>query len=391
MGVGSTASLKPDLAVAAVVALLGASTLLHNPLSGNGLYTDIIGFFWYDFAEKGLTPYLDRGADGRHFEYPFLAGAVSILAWKIGGSLAGFYTVYSAIVILFGAVMAYAALRLSGSQNHTLIYLMAPSLLVYGIYGYDVIHAALTALSVLAFSRGRYVLSAVLLALGFQTKLLSILFLPYALLKLRNKERTLYALAFAVTAFTPILAMPEAFMEVWKEQVNWSLENAWYVHVFPDAAAPVGPNESAGRAAATLFGSLGMLSLYLYVLRTGLKPEHFMLLATSVYLLFTPRYSPQTSIMLLPFLPAAGVLLPTYPIWEVANAAILLTWFTTQSPHLPWSLPQTMSLLRFAALAVIFAQSLHAVGLLKLEEKKQQWTVAGAINTFRRWFLRERV
>jgi hypothetical protein len=134
-----------------------------------------------------------------------------------------------------------------------------------------------------------------------------------------------------------------------------------------------------------------MIFLYLYVLRTSLKPEHFMLLATSAYLLFTPRYSPQTSIMLLPFLPAAGALLPTYPIWEVANAAILLTWFTTQSPHLPWSLPQTMSLLRFAALAVIFAQSLHAVGLLKLEEKKQQWTVAGAINTFRRWFLRERV
>jgi hypothetical protein len=50
-----------------------------------------------------------------------------------------------------------------------------------------------------------------------------------------------------------------------------------------------------------------------------------------------------------------------------------------------------MSLLRFAALAVIFTQSLHVAGLLKLGEKKQQWAVAGAVNTFRRWFLRERV
>jgi hypothetical protein len=365
--------------------------LLHSPNREGGLYTDIMGFFWYDFAEKGLTPYLDRGIDGAPFEYPFLAGAISILAWKAGGDLTGFYMIYSAITMLFGAVMAYAAYKISENMPYTLTYLAAPSLVVYGIYGYDVMFAALTALSILAFIRGRYVLSAVLLALGFHTKLISVLFLPYAIIKLKGKEKRLYLAAFAAVAIVPALFMPEAFMDVIKQQTTWSLENAWYVHIFPDAATPVGPNPVAGTTTAVLFGSIGMAILYLYVLRSGLRPEHFMLLATSAYLLFTPRYSPQTSIMLLPFLPAAGVLLPTYPIWEVANAAILLTWFTTQSPHLPWSLPQTMSLLRFAALAVIFAQSLHAVGLLKLEEKKQQWTVAGAINTFRRWFLRERV
>jgi hypothetical protein len=391
MGVGSSASLKPNLTIAVVVALLGAATLLHNPLSGNGLYTDIIGFFWNDFAEKGLTSYLDRGADGAPFEYPFLAGAISILAWKVGGDLTGFYIIYSAITMLFGAVMAYAAYKLSENTSYTLTYLAAPSLVIYGIYGYDVMFAALTALSVLAFIRGRYVLSAVLLALGFHTKLISVLFLPYAIIKLKGKERRLYLAAFAAMAIVPALFMPEAFMDVIRQQTTWSLENAWYVHIFPDAATPVGPNPVAGTTTAVLFGSIGMAILYLYVLRSGLRPEHFMLLATCAYLLFTPRYSPQTSIILLPFLPAAGTLLPTYPIWEVANAAILLTWFTTQSPHLPWSLPQTMSLLRFAALAVIFAQSLHAAGLLKLEEKKQQWTVAGAVNTFRRWFLRERV
>jgi hypothetical protein len=375
----------------AVLALLGLGMLLHSPNREGNLYTDIIGFFWHDFAEKGLTPYLDRGVDGASFEYPFLAGAISILAWKVGGDLTGFYIIYSAITMLFGAVMAYAAYKISENMPYTLTYLAAPSLVVYGIYGYDVMFAALTALSVLAFVRGRYVLSAILLALGFHTKLLSMLFLPYALIKLKGKERRLYLAAFAAVAIVPALFMPEAFMDVIKQQTTWSLENAWYVHIFPDAATPVGPNLVAGTTTAVLFGLIGTAILYLYVLRSSLRPEHFMLLATSAYLLFTPRYSPQTSIMLLPFLPAAGVLLPTYPIWEVANAAILLTWFTTQSPHLPWSLPQTMSLLRFAGLAVIFAQSLHAAGLLNLEEKKQQWTVAGAINTFRRWFLRERV
>lgn len=90
-----------------------------------------------------------------------------------------------------------------------------------------------------------------------------------------------------------------------------------------------------------------------------------MLLAISSYLLFTSRYSPQTNILLLPFIPALGILMPGFPVWELSNATIIFTWFTTSEPFKPWSLPQTMSLIRFIALSTMFIQSLHATGLLK--------------------------
>ncbi|MEM4306230.1 MAG: hypothetical protein QXD61_09685, partial [Candidatus Caldarchaeum sp.] len=348
-------------AVTITVSVMGLSILLHTPFLQPNLYTDILGFFWNDFASRDRIPYLQLDETGSHFEYPFVSGLLSILAWKTGGDLAGFYAVYSGMVAASALAMAYAMMRLHGN-NGFWMYLVSPSLVVYGVYGYDVFLAALTALAVLFFTRERYSLSAILLALAFHTKLLSILFLPYALLRLDGRQRLKYLAVFGSVAGAPIIAMPEAFRAVVEAQTGWSLENAWYVHVFPDAASPVGPNTAPGLSTAILFGLIGMSMLYLHVLRKALSPAQFMLLATASYLMFTPRYSPQTSIFLLPFLPASSVLTLGFPLWELSNAAIILTWFTTSEPFKPWSVPQTMTLVRFIALSTIFVQSLHAAG-----------------------------
>jgi len=351
-------------AVAITISMIGLSVLLHSPFTNPSLYTDILGFFWNDFASRDRIPYLQLDETGSHFEYPFVSGLLSILAWKTGGDLAGFYAVYSGMVVASALAMVYAMMRLHGN-NGFWMYLVSPSLVVYGVYGYDVFLAALTALAVLFFTRERYSLSAILLALAFHTKLLSILFLPYALLRLDGRQRLKYLAVFGSVAGAPIIAMPEAFRAVVEAQTVWSLENAWYVHVFPDAASPVGPNTAPGLSTAILFGLIGMSMLYLHVLRKALSPAQFMLLATASYLMFTPRYSPQTSIFLLPFLPASGVLMLGFPLWELSNATIILTWFTTSEPFKPWSVPQTMTLVRFIALSTIFVQSMHAAGLLK--------------------------
>ncbi|MEM0441249.1 MAG: glycosyltransferase family 87 protein [Candidatus Caldarchaeum sp.] len=351
-------------AVSITISMIGLSVLLHSPFTNPSLYTDILGFFWNDFASRDRMPYLQLDQTGSHFEYPFLSGLLSILAWKAGGDLAGFYAVYSGMVATSALAMAYAMMRLYGN-NGFWMYLVSPSLVVYGVYGYDVFLAALTALAVFFFTRERYSLSAILLALAFHTKLFSILFLPYALLRLDGRQRLKYLTVFGLVVGAPIIAMPEAFKAVVEAQTGWSLENAWYVHVFPDAASPVGPNTAPGLSTAILFGLIGMAMLYLYVLRKALSPAQFMLLATASYLMFTPRYSPQTNIFLLPFLPASGILMFGFPLWELSNAAIILTWFTTSEPFKPWSIPQTMALVRFIALSTIFVQSLHAAGLLK--------------------------
>jgi hypothetical protein len=67
-----------------------------------------------------------------------------------------------------------------------------------------------------------------------------------------------------------------------------------------------------------------------------------------------------------------------WPVFEVSNVYIILTWFTTDRPTHPWTLPQTMALIRAVALAgmlyVIYSHSkeggsLTARGLGQLVKK----------------------
>ena len=196
-------------------------------------------------------------------------------------------------------------------------------------------------------------------------KILSILFLPYALLKLDGGDRVKYAVAFAAVALAPILIMPSAFVDMMRFQMSWSLENSWYIYIFPDAATPLTLLEEPplGVKAAKILGYALMLLLYIHVLGLELPPERFMAFASATYLLTTPRYSPQTSILLLPFLPfvMTPAMIPGFLLWETANASIILTWFTTDVPHLPWQPPQIASLIRSLALLVMFIQMEVAV------------------------------
>jgi hypothetical protein len=43
--------------------------------------------------------------------------------------------------------------------------------------------------------------------------------------------------------------------------------------------------------------------------------------------------------------------LVVWPVFEVSNVYIILTWFTTDRPTHPWTLPQAMALIRAVALA----------------------------------------
>ena len=357
-------SLRSFAYIAVLQAMLLAM-LLHAPWSNPSLYTDIIAFFWVDYATRGLTPYLDLGADGEPFEYPYLAGGISVLAWRLGGSEAGFYIAYSLIVIGFALLMAHAILELSSSPL-AILCLTAPSMVVYGIYGYDVILVGLTAASILAFAKRRYLLSAFLLALAFHVKILSILFLPYALLRLEGRDRVRYFAAFAAAVVAPILAMPRGFLEMLEYQTSWGLENAWFVYLFPDAAYPLTRFQQVPVSVecAKAFGYCLMALLYMLGLKLGLRlpPQRFMALAAAAYLLGTPRYSPQTSILLLPFLASFMTprMIPAFLLWELANASIILTWFTTEAPHMPWQPPQVASLIRFVALLALFIQMVAA-------------------------------
>jgi len=375
------------LAYLLILQTLLLSTILHAPWISPSLYTDIIGSYWRDFAESGRIPYLHKDSDGEPFEYPYLAAGISLLCSSFGGGLTGFYIAYSLVVMAFGILLAYCALRL-GEGWMVPLCLAAPSLVVYGIYGYDVIMAALTSLAILLYTRGRYCLSAVVLALSAHVKLYSVLFLPYALASLSGRERLRFLAAFALTYLAPVAALPSAFIDIIRFHSTWGLEVAWYVFLFPDAAHPVGrlidapPQLMASVRAAQVLGYAIFIILYLHVLTLRISPERFMALSLMAYLMGTPRYSPQTSILLLPFLPsimgAHGA--PFFILWEAANISIILTWFTTNVPHLPWQPPQTAALIRFLALLMMFLHAEARLGVIRLRIPKK---VGKSISVFR--------
>lgn len=366
---GFKISVREALAYGLVTQVFIFSFILHSPWTIPKLYTDILGFFWEDFAERGLIPYVG-GSSEEIFEYPFLSGGLSILWYILGRDLTGFYILYSITVFISLIIIAYIFLKTS-RNDIGLICLTSPSIVLFSIYGYDSILAMFTALSLYMFIKGRYTLSSIFLALGFHTKFLSILLLPYILMNLKKRDALRYLAIFTVATITPIIFFPKPFFEIVKYHMLWPLENAWYIYIFPDAAMPLLTlkEETPSIGAAKLFGYILMLLLYIYILRREIEPRTFSTLSIMVYLLSTPRYSPQTSILLTPFLAMVMTqsMFPAFILWEAGNILIILTWFTTDAPHMPWQPPQVASLIRFIGLLTLFIQILYREGLLRFK------------------------
>ncbi|MEM4381280.1 MAG: hypothetical protein QXX19_03540, partial [Candidatus Caldarchaeum sp.] len=95
-----------------------------------------------------------------------------------------------------------------------------------------------------------------------------------------------------------------------------------------------------------------ILLLRSYTSQAGLAMKSF--LVFSAWLLGSPTFTPQMAIWIIPFAAASPRLWVWVPFFETANAAIIYTWFTTSIPTYPWTLPQTMSLLRASALAAMW-------------------------------------
>lgn len=391
---------RGGLAYALAIQAILLSAALHTPFGQHTLYTDVVGFYWRDFAEAGRIPYLDLDAHGEPFEYPALAAAITALC-GLAGSLEGFYAAYCLTVACFAILMTYCAIRLSRSPLLALC-LTAPSLIAYGIYGYDVIMAALTALAILLHARGRYVASAIALAASVHVKLYSILFLPYALVAAPRDERARFLAAFALAALAPVMALPGAYAQLVSFHAAWGLENAWYVIFFPEAATRVGralewapSHVAASIKAAQLFGYAIIATLYLAILshaaRAKMPPEKFMALALMAFLIGAPRYSPQTNILLLPLLPSvlSPGMVPAFIAWELANSAIIPLWFTTRTPEKPWAPPQLAVLLRFIALSLLLAQAGSSLGVFKLKMPKKLAFLISRLGARREW-ARER-
>ncbi|MEM2238010.1 MAG: glycosyltransferase 87 family protein [Candidatus Caldarchaeum sp.] len=354
------------VAVAAVLSWF-LSFYIHHPSVEGNVYSDVASFWWREeHLQNGKIPCLQY-----FFEYPPGACFIVYAARLMGGqSLEGYYVAFSMLSLPAYLALAWALNRLAGFPT-SLFFIMMPSLIVYGIYNFDHFFTALAASSLVFFMEGRRRVSYLLLGAAFSVKLFTLLLLPVYILDNARRRRDVYgAVVFfsagALPAVAPVLLSDPSWVSKFVEyHLGWGLENSWTVWLSSDPFSQ----------SAKIVGYLTAFILLVrsYFSQASLAVKGFMVF--SGWLLGSPTFTPQMAVWLIPFTAAVSKLWFWIPLFEASNTAIIFTWFMTSMPTYPWTPPQTMALIRAAALAAMWVTAYKSVQqtrletLLKVDEK----------------------
>ncbi len=318
------------------------SLFLHIPGQPWTLYSDVTSF-WFreDGLRMGQFPCIDY-----FLEYPPIACYLVYLSRLVGGpDVLSYYFTFGVLSLPAYALLAYSISKLCNRARYLpAVALLSPSLVVYGVYNFDHFFAATLATSLLLFMRGRRILGSAVLGVAAAIKLMAFLLLPIYLMEAKGERMRTFE-AFVAGALIPslpvLLLRPGWVVEFFLHHSGWGLENAWYVWIFGDPFS----------TSAKLFGLALFLPILLrsYSLNSGVVEKSALVIGS--WLITSYVFTPQMAIWMLPFVAMLPQTLVYWPVFEVSNVYIILTWFTTDRPTHPWTLPQTMALIRAVALA----------------------------------------
>jgi hypothetical protein len=320
----------------------------------NAPYSDILSFWQRSWVASGQVPY----SPGTFLEYPPVSGLVLYASRIVGGSIAGvvgsiyagYYDSFSVLSLFAAVAIAWSTWRLAGDLGVRLnpIYFLLPSMLVYGVYNFDLFNALFIVLCLQFFVEKRRGWSASFMGLAIATKLVAGVLLPIFLLELVSwKDRTRYvavSLVVAAAFFVPIAIYNFGyFSQFLSYYSSWGLEDAWYIWIFGDQFS----------MAAKIFGVILMavLLVRVYTLKMPLVQRSF--LALSAYLLSTTIFAPQFTVMLIPLVAVLALNSPWLYCMEVFNALIIFSWFSVPDPTHVGTAPQAIALVRSASLALL--------------------------------------
>ncbi|MCS6783738.1 MAG: glycosyltransferase 87 family protein [Candidatus Caldarchaeum sp.] len=332
------------VAVATALVAWAVSFYIHHPNVEGNIYSDVVSFWWRENSlREGLIPCIQY-----FFEYPPSACWIVYASRLLGGeTLLGYYVAFSWLSLAAFLAVSWSLTRLAGYAGA--FFVLMPSMLLYGVYNFDHFFTAFMAAAFVAYLNGKRRTAYLLLGAGFSVKLFTLILLPVFLAQNREKriiaENIIFFIAGALPSSLPILVLnPGWAPELIVFLASWGLENSWTVWLSNDPFSQ----------SAKLLGYLiaGLLIIRGYVSSHPIPMKGFLVI--SGFLLGSPIFTPQMAIWLLPFTAAMKPLWPWIPLFESSNAAIILTWFNTDTPTLPWTPPQTMALLRAFALAAMW-------------------------------------
>jgi uncharacterized membrane protein len=297
-------------------------------------YSDIPPLYGGRGFAEGLFPYLTSGGD-RPLEYPVLTGYfMQLAAWLTGsdgstGTRSMAFFDWNALLI-FGCLMVTViatALTVRRRPWDAAMVALAPSTILCLLINWDMLAVALTAVSMLLWSRSRPFWSGVLLGLAIAAKFYPVLLLgPLFLLCLRGGKLKEYAgLVGGTAAAWAVVNVPImlANFDGWAEFYRFSNERGadwgsiWYV--FLAMGHPV-PPDLVNTLAIVL---LGVLCLGITFLAVGARrrPRYAQLafLVVAAFCITNKVYSPQYVLWLIPLAAMARPRWRDFLIWQVGE------------------------------------------------------------------------
>jgi uncharacterized membrane protein len=303
---------------------------------GKMCYSDVPYLYTGRGYAEGQWPYADPGGRAQVTEYPV---GISYLAWAaakitqlhpsgppmserqygdastlwsrpgMAEETNTYFLVTALLMCLFGlAATWFLAGTHRGRPWDALFFVLSPSLLMAGLINWDLMAVALVAGALWAWSRGRPLLTGVLIGLGVATKLYP-LFLLGALLVVAWRRRQLgwFGLATGSAVAAWVVANAPAWLTGWDRwKVFWSfnadraadLGSLWLVlqHAGHTVSAP-----TINTWSWVLFGAI-CLAVAVLGLRAPTTPRLAQLgfLLVAGFLLVNKVYSPQYVLWLLP-------------------------------------------------------------------------------------------
>lgn len=326
------------------------SLIIHSPFVNPSLYSDISGYWWREDIPRGAIPYLDYP-----FELPHLSGAMIAAAKALSQSQQQYYLMIGTLIVLAGVASVLLLYRLSNVMKRDpsrilRYFIFAPSMIFYMVYQVDLPMVFFTVLAFYLFVKNKLVLSGLSLGAAFLVKLIPVLLIPVFMAEIPGRSSKMKYFAAAVSL--PILvngvfAIVDAdkWWFTYGYFENHYLENSWLVYLFRNPES-----WDTARYVSLILLVVGLLRVYLWK-TSNIEDKLFAVFA--VFLLTNYVYTPQMNTWLLPFfsLSSSGTLL-FYP-FELANAGIILFWFTTDKPLEAFTTPQNLAFLRALLLLAI--------------------------------------
>jgi uncharacterized membrane protein len=305
-------------------------------------YSDIPPLYQLRGFAAGYFPYLQHAPGGQPLEYPVLTGMfILVAAWLTPAGSQVLLWFYNVNVVMLGAcffvAVAATSLTIRRRPWDALLVALAPGVILAGTVNWDLFAVALAALSMLAWSRERTLVSGALLGLAIAAKFYPVVIIVAVIILCLRAGRLGVAARWVGAAFAAWLVVNLPFMILgtssWEYFYKFSATrgqdfgSVWLALSIAGIHVPAADLSSLVTALVVVL-TLGVVVLALLVKRRPrLAQVAFLMLAA--FVLVNKVYSPQYVVWLIPFAVMARPKWRDFLIWQVCEVGYFLAiwWY----------------------------------------------------------------